>query len=400
MIWIYRLLLVPIAALVLPLAALFNEKIAEGMRLRRKRRVYPKFESRPFWIHASSGEFEYAKSVIRELKTRNPMAPVVVTYFSPTYARNVENFPGVDFALPLPLDLPGPVRGFLKRVNPRVLLLARTDFWPELLSQCRARGIPTKVFSYTQKKGAGLFTRWRLKMIDEIDCVSPEDRSNLEILGVKTHTQVLGDTRYDQVRYRLDHPKELPARLKPTDGRPCLIAGSTWPEDEKVLLPALAPLLKAKKLRLILAPPEPTPEHLQSLREQFHSADIDPNIFSNAESWDQVLIVDKVGWLAELYAWGDLAFVGGSFKRTVHSVMEPLGAGLKTFVGPLHTNNREAIEFQSVMGAVKAVENAEQLRVEVEALSLAQLRAFKPALQKEFAARLGATKKLVDLLTL
>jgi 3-deoxy-D-manno-octulosonic-acid transferase len=404
MIFVYRMLIAPAAALLLPFAALFNGKLRAGLRLRRERRAYPELSQRPIWIHASSGEFEYAKSLIRELKARLPMVPVVVTYFSPTYAKNVQNFPGVDFALPLPLDLPGPVSSFLKRTNPRALLLSRTDFWPEALTQKRARKIPVQVFSYTQKSPAqmGFFAkvmaRWRLSLVDEIHCVSPDDKINIETLKVATPVHVLGDTRKDQVKFRLDHPKELPASLKPPAGIPVLVAGSTWPEDEKVLLPAAKPLLAEGKLLLILAPHEPTEKHLADIKAQLKGLGLEYALFSAASSWNKapVLLVDQVGWLAELYAWGDMAFVGGSFRKTVHSVMEALGAGLKTFVGPLHTNNREAIEFQGVMSAVTVVRDAGEMQSDLGKLSPSELRKFKTEFSKEFAARLGATNKLIE----
>ncbi len=176
-----------------------------------------------------------------------------------------------------------------------------------------------------------------------------------------------------------------------------LVAGSTWSEDEAVLIPALAPLLKANKLKLILAPHEPTPQHLKDLESQFKDQGLEIAQFSTASSWTSqpILLVDQVGWLAELYEWGDMAFIGGSFKKTVHSVMEALGAGLKTFVGPKHLNNREAIEFQKVLEAVVVVLDAEDLRAKIQTASLTELRDFKPRLKAEFAARLGATKKLV-----
>ncbi len=411
MMFVYRVLVAPLFMLALPVAAIFNKKISAGLKMRRQSRQYPELSQRPVWIHASSGEFEYAKSLIRELKNRLPMVPVVVTYFSPTYANNVHNFPGVDFAMPLPLDLPGPVTSFLKRVNPRALLLSRTDFWPELLTQTRRRQIPVQVFSYTQKSPeqmswlTKLAAQWRLKLVDQIHCVSEEDKRNVEALSVKTPVRVLGDTRYDQVRFRLDHPKELPASLKPRPGIPCLVAGSTWPEDEQVLLPAIKPLLAAGRLQLIMAPHEPTEKHIGELKQQMLAHGINFTLFSSGHSWheSQVLLIDQVGWLAELYAWGDMAFIGGSFKKTVHSVMEALGAGLKTFVGPLHTNNREAIEFQSVkvagVAAVTEVRNSEQWREELGKYDLTELRAFKEEFSKEFAARLGATQKLVDLVS-
>lgn len=408
MMFLYRVFVAPSLILILPFVALFNAKVSEGLRLRRKRRTYPDFPQKPIWIHASSGEFEYAKSVIRELKKMDPSLPIVVTYFSPTYAKNVENFPGVDFALPLPLDLPGPVSFFLKRIQPRALLLSRTDFWPELLSQTRKRKIPIHVFSYTQKSPdriswlAKSFTRWRLNMVDQIYCVSQEDKANIEAMNTTTPVEVLGDTRYDQVRFRLDHPKELPHSLKPSPDIPCLVAGSTWPEDETVLLAAVKPLVAGGRLQLILVPHETDEKHLAGIKNELAQHKMDFVLFSAKESWQphQVLLVDQVGCLAELYSWGEMAFVGGSFKKTVHSVMEPLGAGLKTFVGPLHLNNREAIEFQSVRcaghKAVTAVLDSDSWRTEIEKHTLPDLQVFKVELKAEFSSRLGAAKKLVE----
>ncbi len=397
---LYRYILVPLITLALPFLGLFNRKISTGLRMRRKRRKIPDFISRPVWIHASSGEFEYAKALIREIKKRWPQVPVVVTYFSPTYARQVENFPGVDFAQPLPLDLPGPCTSFLKRINPRILLIARTDFWPEILNQTRARGIPIHVFSYTQRDPglmnapARFFARRRLGLADFIHSVSSVDLEAIRILNPKISADHLGDTRYDQVRFRLDHPKVLPAKFTPPQGLPVLVAGSTWPEDERVLLPAVKDLLQAGKLRLVLVPHEPTPSHIEDLRRQLKELRLDGN---------QVILVDEVGWLAEIYAFGDMAFIGGSFRRSVHSVMEALGAGLMTFVGPKHLNNREALEFQHVtcngIPAVTEVNGAGQWAEILEKRLPVDFSSFKQALKTAFGARLGATPRLIHKIT-
>ncbi|MCB0394319.1 MAG: hypothetical protein KDD25_07155, partial [Bdellovibrionales bacterium] len=97
---------------------------------------------RPIWIHTSSGEFEYAKPLIRKLKEQNPKCLILVTYFSPTYKKNIESFKEVDFAVPSPFDTPSEVRKFLDYFNPAILLISRTDLWPEMLTQTRNRGIP------------------------------------------------------------------------------------------------------------------------------------------------------------------------------------------------------------------------------------------------------------------
>lgn len=401
--WLYRALSLPTMAIGLPLLALCNAKVRAGLRLRLRPVDWPEFRSRPLWVHAASGEFEYAKSVIRELKTRHPELPIVVTYFSPTFARAVENFPGVDLALPLPLDLPGPCRTFLDRVQPRALLIARTDFWPEMLAQVRQRRIPIRVFSYTQRESkATWLTRLQLSWIDEVDCASSDDLELLKPLRLPSRLHALGDTRYDQVHYRLRHPKRLSAELKPL--APALVAGSTWSEDERVLLPALAPLLRDGQLKLILVPHEPTPAHVDALKAQLKRLGLTWSLYSEERAWDDrhVLLVDRVGVLAELYLWADLAFVGGSFRRGVHSVMEALGAGALTFVGPKHVNNREAVEFQKVnlegLPAVVCASSSDDLRTTVtRALADREhLARARERLKAEFERRLGATRRLVD----
>lgn len=406
-IWPYRLAAAPLFTFALPLLAIFNKKIRRGLGMRMKAREFPKFDRPPIWIHASSGEFEYAKPVIREMRERYPDIPIVVTYFSPTFALGVENFPGVDFALPLPLDLPGPCAAFLNRVKPRALLIARTDFWPEMLTQTRRRGIPIQVFSYTQRPvKAGWLTRFRLNLIDQVDCVSVNDRQNVEALGIDAKIDVLGDTRYDQVRFRLDHPKEIPATLKPA--RPCMVAGSTWTQDEDILLPGLRAVLSERRMQLILVPHEPDANHIAVLKSQLEERGLTYALFSEQRQWNDknVLIVDRVGVLAELYLWADLAFVGGSFRRTVHSVMEALGAGAVTFVGPKHTNNREAMEFKAIrLGewpALHVVNSEKELEKAVRrCLANPALRTqFKIDLKKEFNSRLGASRRLTDQLDL
>lgn len=405
---LYRILAVPLTMLALPFLAVCNRKLRRGLKLRLQRRKLPRFERRPVWIHAASGEFEYAKGVIREIKTAYPAQPIVATYFSPTFARQVEGFPGIDLALPLPLDLPGPVAAFLERTRPKLCLIARTDFWPELLAQTGALGIPRQVFSYTQKARPRpkWLARFRLGFVDDIACVSADDVEAIRQLGgVKARLSVVGDTRYDQVRFRLQHGKPLPEALKPPSS-PCLIAGSTWPEDEAVLLPGLRDHLTAGHLRLILVPHEPTPEHIRGLTRRLDDLGLAHALYSAREPWSDksVLLVDQVGVLAELYAWGDLAFVGGSFRKSVHSVMESLAAGCRTLVGPHHANNREALEFKALQidgrPGLDVVTTADELRDKVGELlrDPAGLSGFAQALRAEVDRRQGASRRLLESL--
>jgi 3-deoxy-D-manno-octulosonic-acid transferase len=197
---------------------------------------------------------------------------------------------------------------------------------------------------------------------------------------------------------------------------PVFVAGSTWNEDEEVLFEALPALLRDKKLKWIIAPHEPSPSHISALGRRLKEQNLDFQLWSKAETWEApVLLVDQVGVLAELYLYGDIAFVGGSFKSKVHSVMEPLAAGCPTMVGPYHANNREALEFQKLslagrvigtdtsantdiddLSMVSACENAGILQARL--LSLLQrpdLAAVRDRIQREISSRTGASARLL-----
>jgi 3-deoxy-D-manno-octulosonic-acid transferase len=106
------------------------------------------------------------------------------------------------------------------------------------------------------------------------------------------------------------------------------------------------------------------------------------------------MVIDQVGILADLYQWGTWAFVGGSFRKTVHSVMEPLAQGCVTFFGPLYTNNREAIEF-SQAGLAYAIPNGdEMLKKLLETVS--KLPSLQDNIRNAIRRKTGASKKLVE----
>ena len=406
--FIYRNFAMPLMRGLFELLALFLPKIRLGLEARRNRPWIAKTQvtSPCVWIHAASGEFEYAKPVITRLKLKRPDLRVIVTYFSPTFAKAVHAFPGVDFATPLPWDTPSALQEFVKSQNPSVLLVARTDTWPEMLRQAKKSGLATCLFSATLPPNAGRVRsplgRWMSRAtfsyLDHVFCVSREDQESFARLGLGARASVGGDTRYDQVMERLQNPKPVRDELfadHPMDR--VLICGSTWPEDETVLVEAME---LSKQIGFVLVPHEPTPEHLASLEAQLKNRGLSSIRYSTASSWPQgsVLLIDKLGILAELYQKGRFAFVGGSFRKTVHSVMEPLACGCLTFVGPLHLNNREAIEFRRIKisadaNAVTEVEDASELSDRLKGSVGSE---FQEKIRREIQARAGKSDLVVS----
>lgn len=371
--------------------------------------------NRPVWIHAASGEFEYAKPVIRELAKIG--RPVLVTYFSPTFAENVRKFPGVTAACPLPLDSRDELEKFLTYLNPSALLIARTDAWPNTVFATSERKLPCLLFSTTFHDGSNRMrgpgkklTVDTLKLLDRIQCVSTDDREILESIGVK-NSETCGDTRYDQVLERLKTAKQLPEILKQVTDSRAFVAGSVWSEDLQPVLTASVRTYSEFPHTLFLVPHEIGNDFLNEMEGVARSFGIAPQEIVrftaltgegsvlNLETKYRVVVVDAVGLLAELYQMGQIAFVGGSFKKTVHSVMEPLAAGALTIVGPFYKNNREAIEFQKITaGAVSNVSfvtsvcNAENfMNVLNDLWQASNAFDFKTCIRDEVAKRGGAT---------
>lgn len=357
-------------------------------------------DARPFWIHAASGEIEYARPVLRALKKRRPEIPLLVTYSSPSALRILEGLGEIDAWGPVPWEFAGEIRRFVKRFRPRAVLFARTDLWPVLADTLHREGVPTLLFSATfaanssRLRGlARALTGRSLRGLSAVQVVSQEDLENLGDLARGLPLMIGGDTRFDQVFHRLSHPKPLPETLRPTGG-PVLVAGSTWPEDEAVLLPAFA---RAQGWKFCLAPHELGAGKIEGLERRLRELGLESQRFSAGGPWKKpVLLLDQMGLLAEVYAWGDLAFVGGSFRKQVHSVMEPLAAGCRVVVGPKHLNNREALafaaEFAGDQPAVLTIRDSAGLE---EILRDPAMLGAREEIRALVRAREGATEKVI-----
>ncbi|QLY24146.1 3-deoxy-D-manno-octulosonic acid transferase [Bdellovibrio sp. KM01] len=409
--WFYKFVLVPFAWIVLQLLRPFiSGKLREMIEDKNHsfyKMTHPGTEKliplhRPLWIHAASGEIEYARPVIREFKKAHPDIPVIVTYSSPSAKKILESMHDIDMWAALPWDFDISIASFIEKWNPRALLFSRTDVWPVLARVAKKKRLTTGLFSATfadnssRLKGFSRFvTKYAMNQLDEIHCVTEEDRRNLYNLGIKTKIEVSGDTRFDQVFHRLENPKQLKNELMPSTDDFVFIAGSTWPEDEEVLVQALSKI-KRDNLKMIIAPHETTAAHLEKLEKQFSDAGLPYVLYSKSTHWPlgSILLVDKVGILAELYTWADIAFIGGSFKKQVHSVMEALAAGLPVMVGPHHQNNREALFYQkknfSSGMIVQVVHNSEDVMVLIDRMRKKSF-AF-PHIKEEIRSEIGKNK--------
>ena len=306
------------------------------------------------WMHASSvGEGLMARPVLTMLKDRRPSLQLAYTFFSPSaeeFSRSLD----VDFRDYLPFDDASTMSAALEALAPRALVFSKVDVWPELVRQARRRRIPIGMISAALAPGSrrrGSVARMLLTdayaSLDAVGAVDQATADRLVQLGVRRDViEVTGDTRFDQVWERVqkaDRSSGLLARL--ASERPTVVAGSTWSSDDAPLLEALRRVKRdIPSLRLIIAPHEVTPNHLEPItrwarERELTLARVDEQDAGGAD----VVLVDRYGVLADLYALADVAFVGGGFHDAgLHSVLEPAAFGAPVIFGPKHHNSRDA----------------------------------------------------------
>ena len=364
--FLYRLS-VNLAARTAPFAARFDKKLARGLDGRRglaaRLAAWAKAHRDPkrplVWMHAPSvGEGLQAKPVLETLRAEHPDWQLAFTFFSPSAERLAKNLP-VDVADYLPLDRPSDVEAVLDSLRPSALVFSKLDVWPELTLAAARRGVRLGLISATVAPHSSRL-RWPTRQwsqpaygaLDRIGTISGDDGKRLEQLGARPEAiAVTGDTRYDSVAERaerLDRTREPLLRLGEVGASTfTIVAGSTWPSDEAVLLPAFADLLvQLPTARLLLAPHEPNPDHLAGIAQRLHQLKLSrPVRLSQLEHAKPgpVIVVDRVGILADLYALADTAFVGGGFHRAgLHSVLEPAVFGVPIAIGPHWQMSRDA----------------------------------------------------------
>ena len=311
--------------------------------------------SRPLlWIHAPSvGEGLQARPVLELFRARRHDLQLAYTHYSPSasaFARTLN----VDFCDYLPFDTPGDSRVALDALQPTALVFSKLDVWPVITREAAARGVRLGLISATMARGssrrsrtAGALLHDAYAALDAVGAIDDADADRLVELGVRSNViTITGDTRYDQVwlrAQRVDRASPMLARLR--DGRMTIVAGSTWPADEAVLLPAYEALRRASHaVRLIIAPHEPTLDHVGRIIEWAKRAEITVARLDEPQAAQaEVLVVDRLGVLGDLYVLGDIAFVGGGFHAAgLHSVLEPAAFGTPVLFGPRHEMSRDA----------------------------------------------------------
>jgi 3-deoxy-D-manno-octulosonic-acid transferase len=376
--FLYNVLLVLaflVAMPLFPLLALFGPKYREGLAQRLGFYSSDWASSDTLagavWIHAASvGEVTSAFPLIKALKTIAPRHKLLLSSFTATGNRLGRQTSGADAIIFLPLDLLWIVRRALSRFKPCLLIVIETEIWPNLLREAYRLGIPTLLLSgRLSARSLPRYLRFRwffakvLGFFSAIGMQSERDAERIRALGAAiAKVSVVGSLKFAVAEAG---PRKNPLHALLCRDQQWLVAGSTHRGEEEILLEAFG-LLRAQypKLSMVLAPRHPerfaeVEKMLEGSRFEFaRRSRIDPD-----KPFDKdILLLDSVGELADLFALGDIAFVGGSLVDVGgHNVLEPARWHKPILFGPFMANFKSIAEHLKDAGAAIEVAGCDEL---------------------------------------
>lgn len=340
------------------IASFFNRKARLWIN-GRKARSFLRFQQ-SIWFHfASLGEFEQGRPVLEALRERYPDNKIVITFFSPSGYEVRKNTPLADAVYYLPLDTRKNARAFIEAIQPKLAIFTKYEYWYHFFNEANKRNIPVYVVSAIFRPGQVYF-KWYggflRKILSKAEHFFVQDERSRQLLAQASFNNVTvsGDTRFDRVWANAGNPKSIPGLAEFKNSHKAFIAGSTWPEDEKLI----AALISAHPdLKFIIAPHEINEEKIEKLLSllpygkaiRYSRLTVHPDGYESSPHIDsRVLIIDNVGMLSSLYQYGDIAYIGGGFGVGIHNTLEAAAYGLPVIFGPNYNRFKEACDLLAI----------------------------------------------------
>lgn len=351
-------------ALGVRVAALFKEKLrkmVQGHRATWQMLRALSGKDTYVWFHAASlGEFEQGRPLMERLRREHPEKKILLTFFSPSGYEVRKNYDGADLVCYLPFDTPLNARRFVKLARPEAAFFIKYEFWRNYIEVLYKRGIPCYSVSSIFRENQIFFRPYGrgyarcLSRMTHLFVQNETSRRLLEGIGV-TNVDVVGDTRFDRVLDIRNAAKPLPLAERFAGCWKVLVAGSSWPQDEEIIIPYFN---KHPNLKLVLAPHVVSEEHLQAIERQLarpalRYSKATPKAVAEADC----LIIDCYGLLSSIYRYASMAYVGGGFGVGIHNVPEAAVYGIPVIIGP---NNKKFREAQALLrcGGCKEIAGA------------------------------------------
>jgi 3-deoxy-D-manno-octulosonic-acid transferase len=327
---------------------------------------------RVIWVHAVSvGEVLAVSGLVEQMRRNFPEHRVVVSTTTDTGQELARKRFGAENVFYFPLDFGFAIRPYLNALQPELIVLAETEFWPNFLRLAHASGARIAVANARisdRSWPSYMRFRWALRrMLVHIDLFlsqTEQDRARLQSIGADSaRVQVTGNLKFD---VSFPAPPLIVAALRQSlaaeNARPVIVCGSTVEDEERPLLKAFENLrVEHPRAMMILAPRHPERfDDVAILLQQLNIRFYRRSRWTGESLAGGVLLVDSIGELAALYALADVAFVGGSLvPRGGHNIIEPAQYGVAIMTGNHTENFRDIVALFQSRDAVRIVGVAE-----------------------------------------
>mgnify|MGYP001432818215 CR=1 FL=1 len=343
----------------------FNEKIKSGVLGRantfKMLQESLKPNDKTLWFHcASLGEYEQGLPVFKALRTHYKNHKIVLSFFSPSGYEIRKNSPIADVVVYLPLDTKQHATRFVDLVNPELTIFVKYEIWPHFLNALKRRHLRAVLISASFRENQSFFKWYGKPLRDALfafDFIFTQNERSKKLLESINYTNVSvsGDTRFDRVFSQLEQDNHLDFIQKFKHGKLCVIAGSTWPEDETLLIDFINDKA-SQDVKFIIAPHNMKASQLKNIQDKLT---VESVLFSEKDITDlqkaQVFIIDTIGILSKIYSYADIAYVGGAMGTTgLHNTLEPAVFGVPIIIGNNHSKFPEAQEMIDNLGMFSA----------------------------------------------
>ena len=339
------------------LAAFFGNKKAklwcEGRKNQWDWFKSPDPNAKWIWVHVSSlGEFEQGLPIIEALRNEYPQYKLLLTFFSPSGYEVKKDCPLADMVAYMPIDTLENARRLVKNFNFKAAVFVKYEFWFNHIKVLKDRHIPMFYISTVLRPKQYFFKpwgRWFRNHFHKIKFFFTQNTETADLLykmGIDDLT-IAGDTRFDRVYEIAQQAQRFPDIEEFIGDRKCIIAGSSWPSDEKLLYNFIETM--PNDYCFIMVPHDISESHIKQIESHLNDyqlyTDFDP------KNQTKTLVVNKIGILSKIYRYARFAYIGAGFYDGIHNIQEAIVYDVPVIFGPKYHSFEEAVDLVKLKGA-------------------------------------------------
>jgi 3-deoxy-D-manno-octulosonic-acid transferase len=357
------------------------------------------------WIHvASLGEYEQGLPIFKEIKSLYKNHKIILSFFSSSGYEVRKNNSIGDLTIYLPLDSPYNAKKFISLLNLKMAFFVKYEFWPNYLQNLKNNNVPTYLLAGLFRENHWFFKWYGSGFLNLLKSsithffVQNKESKNLLASYNITNCTLMGDSRFDRVNSLLNQNNEIKNIKEFIGDKICLVAGSTWKEDESIMINSIN---DNNDLAWIIAPHQINKKQIKKFQDKLKCESIiHSNLNQNNITTAKVLIIDSIGLLTRLYSYSDISYVGGGMGNSgLHNILEPAIFKNPILIGKNYLNFPEAKNLIAENGAVSVKDAKEFKRILNELIENKRERIKMGKINFNYIkSNLGTTKNVISYL--